>query len=522
VLNLKQFSGLMRVLPYLILVAILVYSAYSYYALADSYTQEELERGGKGYVSDEVWYVDAARNILRKIFGAAPRFVGRPSATVIYSGNLSLDKMKSLAEEYGVQIVDSSYTQLKSAVYVEASSAREIELFARGINASDVVWGWRLGDAEGINNYLNLEHPPLVKYLIALFMLLLGDYPTYWRLPSIAAGLLTIILTYMLVTEVSGRWWLGIAAAALLASDPIMKAMSSVAMLDVYVALFTVAAVYTAVKKGPLRGVIVAALGSTAKFNTVFTLLPLYLAYARRLAAQRVDLRKFLDETLFFICFSLLAFVLLQTAVSLPVIAALGPARWMDQCIVGALRWHLTTKCVGEGCPPSSAPWAWFFNINSFPLYYFDQGAVTAHVNIFLLPLALVLAMVAAPAYALDRGSRWSIGLFWGILLGYVALWFLGNRSQYSFYAVQLAPFTYSLLVTVVANVVVYRSRVLCAVLLWRRGFEGLWAMLTKLLLPEYTCERVGLCGGAENARSERAGEGSGEPAEGSEGEERG
>ncbi|GBF09557.1 conserved hypothetical protein, partial [Aeropyrum pernix] len=44
-------------------------------------------------------------------------------------------------------------------------------------------------------NYYNAEHPPLGKYIIALSMLLCGDRPLCWRLPSIVeAGLIPVIL----------------------------------------------------------------------------------------------------------------------------------------------------------------------------------------------------------------------------------------------------------------------------------------------------------------------------------------
>jgi len=509
---------LRRALPYIALLAILAYAAYSYYSYADAYTASEIRGGGKGYVSDEVWYVDAARNLLRKVFGAEPRQVGLPGATVVYSSNISLSELRRIARELGVRIVDDRYSELRNAVYVEAAKRSSIEAFARALNASDVVWGWRLGDASGINSYMNLEHPPLVKYLIALVMALAGDYPTYWRLPSVAAGLATVVLTYLFVAEVSGLRWLGVLAAGLLAVDPIMRAMSSVAMLDVYVAMFSVAAAYAAVKKGPLHGVLVAALGSTAKFSTLFVLPPLYLAYARRSAARSGSLKRFLDDTLFFISYTLLAFILPQVAVSIPLIASMGFGQWFEQCVIGAFQWHLTTKCVGESCPPASAPWCWFFNINPFPLYYFPTSAVVAQVNSLLWPIALAVAVVMAPGYAVDRGSRWSLGFLWGVFLSYVALWVLGNRSQYSFYAVQLAPFVYALLATAIPKLMIRRENALKVLGLWSVAIRGLWATLTKLLLPDYLVRSLEQPGGVGGAGYEGYREGSGAAAEGVEG----
>jgi len=75
-----------KYIPIILLVLILIYSGYELYRLADTFTQKEIERRGKGYVSDEVWYVSSARNILIKVFHVEPRnpLDGGYRITIIY------------------------------------------------------------------------------------------------------------------------------------------------------------------------------------------------------------------------------------------------------------------------------------------------------------------------------------------------------------------------------------------------------------------------------------------------------
>ena len=46
------------------------------------------------------------------------------------------------------------------------------------------------------DDYYNLEHPPLAKFVIALSMLACGDEPLCWRIPSIAMGALTPLVLW--------------------------------------------------------------------------------------------------------------------------------------------------------------------------------------------------------------------------------------------------------------------------------------------------------------------------------------
>ncbi len=476
-----------------VLLAIIVFACINYYLLAQAYTDEEVKRGGKGYVSDEVWYVSSARNLLYKIFNTKPRLYGRPAATIVYgeNANVTYSLLHRLASKYGVEIVDPRYNKLKKAVYVEANTTNAIESFARELEnytvVKTVVWGWRLADAENIQEYLNLEHPPLVKYLIAVSMVTLGDYPTYWRIPCIAAGILLVLFSYLLATEVMKDELVALIVAAAVAVEPLTRALASTALLDIYVALFSVLAAYFLVKKRYLLSLLIIALGATAKFNTLFMLVPYLFIVVRdylRRKGGRPDALVY--GTAYYFLVVLLIVFAFQVLVATPIIGYLGLSKWLDYSLFGAIKWHTSIKCVGAGCPPASSPWEWFFGINSFPIYFFPDGqSIHAQGISFFWTITLAYAIAFLPAYRLSRSIRWCLVLLYGLVGGYLLLWIIGGRTQYSFYSIQILPFVYITLVSITKDVVLNRRLAVKTLDLWKSFFTYMWRAILKIILVE-------------------------------------
>ncbi|MEZ0394084.1 MAG: phospholipid carrier-dependent glycosyltransferase, partial [Desulfurococcaceae archaeon] len=287
--------------------------------------------------------------------------------------------------------------------------------------------------------------PPAGKYVLCLEMLLLGDYPTYWRIGPIVAGLATLALTVLAVRELTGNDVVAFAAGALLLSDPMYRLLSSIAFLDIYVALFTSLAFYL-VARGRRRAAWAAALAGTAfKFNALFALVPVWAAEVRgRARGSASPLIDAVDETARFILKSVAAFLAIQVAVSIPLIEHFGLASWINQSIVGAISWHTGVKCTNCG---ESAPWDWFLGARAFTPYIYGNGAVVAAMGFWpFWSLALALTILMLPAYKSSRDLRVSGGFTLGILAGFLILWLAGGRTQYSFYAVQLAPTVYAFL----------------------------------------------------------------------------
>ncbi|MDP9069371.1 MAG: phospholipid carrier-dependent glycosyltransferase [Actinomycetota bacterium] len=95
----------------------------------------------------------------------------------------------------------------------------------------------------GIDVESTLVHPPLAKWLLALGIRLFGYDSFGWRISAAVAGTITVALLFLLARRLL-RSTLGASlAAGLLAIDLLHFVESRIAMLDVFVPLFGVAAV---------------------------------------------------------------------------------------------------------------------------------------------------------------------------------------------------------------------------------------------------------------------------------------
>ena len=91
------------------------------------------------------------------------------------------------------------------------------------------------------------EHPHLAKWLIAGGIELLGYSPFGWRIAAAVVGTVGIALAYVLARRLLGSTIAAAAVGLLLAIDLLWFVHSRVAMLDVFVATFALAAVLFAV-----------------------------------------------------------------------------------------------------------------------------------------------------------------------------------------------------------------------------------------------------------------------------------
>ncbi len=462
---------------YIVLIVILSIGVYLYIQQALYFENEEISRfaqGAKGYVSDEVWYVDAARNLLRKIFGLAPH-LDRPCATLVYPSNDLLQKAINITPIYGIEISSNRFSKI-NAIYIRANDIKSIEIFAKISNASDVVYGWILGDAEKINEYLNLEHPPTAKYLIALVMSLVGDRPFLWRIPSIIMGFLTILFSFLVTYEISKSYELALIVSALVAVDPLTKIMSSIALLDIYVSAMTLISIYIALRGYLKEAALFTGFASTFKFTALLAFIPLLFLYIRRIVKQYSDKFSFvLFESIGYFLLTLLSFAFFQLLASIPIIIKIGIGEWLKGSIFGAISWHLSAKCTSAECPIASAPWDWFFGINSFPIYIDPrQGTIVAQGLVPAYIVCFVLIFFTIPYRKIDVQSRTAWYLITGLFLGYILLWILGSRTQYSFYAIQLTPFIYTYLVIQVYEFL-DRENIIIALRSWKETLNALW-----------------------------------------------
>ena len=121
------------------------------------------------------------------------------------------------------------------------SPAREV--FDEPFYARDACWYVR-ASAEICKTIeeANLEHPPLGKWLIAAGDAVVGHGPVGWRVAALIAGICTIALTYVFARRLLQSTFAATFAAGVLALDFLHFVHSRIAMLDVFLGLFVIAA----------------------------------------------------------------------------------------------------------------------------------------------------------------------------------------------------------------------------------------------------------------------------------------
>lgn len=88
-----------------------------------------------------------------------------------------------------------------------------------------------------------IAHPPLGKILIGLGEQMFGFTPFGWRFAAVVAGTMLVMLTIRLARRVSRSTMVGALAGILLTFDGLAFTMSRIALLDIFQAVFAVAAV---------------------------------------------------------------------------------------------------------------------------------------------------------------------------------------------------------------------------------------------------------------------------------------
>jgi len=448
------------------------------------------------YISDECWYVSAARNILRKIFNATPKFTSENITVTIeivspidseqYSNWLYDLKNFVIYGLRGRVLKDESYYVYNDqgnylpALCVEISK-ENLKFVHLAPHEKQYAVGYCYPNANGVLDYLNLEHPPLVKYVIGLMLYLVGDKPILWRIPSILLAAAILILMYLsirkIIPEINTAIVLGVIAMLVTIFDITFRSLSMVAMLDIYVAFFTYLTYYLALNGSMLPAIVTLGLSASSKFNGAFPFLALIAKTIRDFDLHRI------------ILFIILIFAIpitLFLVLSIPLINHLGFETWWTNGVIGAVNWHLSVKTLGG--PPQSAPWEWFLGINPFPLHLvYDPNTgqwiadLIARGNPPLYILTLVLSIFLIPVFKDLPDEGFTYVYTWTTYLFYILIWFLGARTQYSFYMVQLVPLIYTLLFMEIWYLMTPLNRVLQVLKAWKELLKSLFSVLSKI-----------------------------------------
>lgn len=133
----------------------------------------------------------------------------------------------------------------------------------------------------------NSEHPQLAKLIIAGSIELFGDGPLAWRLGSVLFGTLSILGMYVLVRSAAGGRWLGVGAAALMASDNLLLVHERIGTLDVYALAAMIWGVAMYLRGRRLLAGIVIGIGACTKLVALYALPVLALFELLRLVSAR-------------------------------------------------------------------------------------------------------------------------------------------------------------------------------------------------------------------------------------------
>lgn len=420
------------------------------------------------YISDEAWYVSSARNILEKIFSAMPRMDGVYATVFIH--NSGVMNFSAVASSLGVSVL-YRYEYLP-AVYVEATSFDAVKTFCKAVNGSDVVYGWRFPDVANMtffNYYFNFEHAPMAKYLIGLSMLLIGDRPLYWRIPSIIAGAITLILVFMLVRSLLRSHALALLTVFLTSIDPLFKSMSVIAMLDIWTALFTVLAAYFLAEKRYELSILAVAVGSTFKYTSLTFMATIILFYIVDAFYRGKGLKHMVIKVFKVIGFSSMLIVLVQVAANAPIIVAVGVDKWLYLNTIGLMKAHVANV----GHPAASLPWEWFFGIKAFCMH--NNPLLIARGFVSAYALAFILMLFELPSCLNVTPSRRALLMLAGTFMGFITIYILLRRDLFSFYAVQITPLIYTFLVLVLFEYSMYKEYAKTIKrwkMLWASGYE--------------------------------------------------
>ncbi len=300
-------------------------------------------------------------------------------------------------------------------------------------------------------DYYNMEHPPLAKFVIAAAIVACGDEPLCWRLPSIALGSLTpLVLWAGFQASLGGRRGAvaGAVAAAATASDPVFRVMSSVAMLDIYQAFFTAVAIALAAAGRYRLASIAAGLAAASKPSGVAAVVAVASVYGASRGGVRERLAAAAESS------AIALAVVAAFYIALTLLFAFSPGSpfagsalerleastlYVLEETYRGIRWHTTSRPEG---PPASDPVGWVLNENPFYLSY-TPLPLPAVTNTLLHASAAIIALSVFAAEIVSGARLWpgpGHVFLVSLYLVYAAVMLAGNTTLYSFYAAQLTP----------------------------------------------------------------------------------
>jgi predicted membrane-bound dolichyl-phosphate-mannose-protein mannosyltransferase len=323
----------------------------------------------------------------------------------------------------------------------------------------------------------NSEHPPLVKLIIAGSIELFGDGPLAWRLGSVVMGTVAILGMFALVRAAGGSRWLGLGAAALMATDNLLLVHGRIGTLDIYAvaAMIWGAALY--LRRRPWAAGAVIGIGACAKEVAPYVLLVLALVEALRRFSIRSDAVVAVRRLAACVAASAVSFLALLTVLGL-IAPPYSPqtGKRVPRGPFGEIG-HILSYAAHQTSPHgltgiASYPWDWLVDYKPITylrvnparpadgLYFVHPavhflGVISPAILLLALPSLAFAAFGVLPRRVGSGSEVGLIGLAWflGTFLPFVALSLFESRTTYIYYMVIVMPGIYLSVAYLVARI---------------------------------------------------------------------
>lgn len=379
--------------------------------------------GYRGYISDEIYYVPAGVKILTKLLGPWH------SLSHVYTVNARTFECLYSVLPPGSRI-ERVYTKGIPGVVVELHQRVEddggcvLSIYPVPMPDSDIRY----------NGYYNLEHPPLVKYLMGAVAYLTGNN----RLPRILSYIMGMVIAGAIgfLAASAGRpqgcIWLpclaGLVAVVLLGIDGSFRAMTSIAMLDIYASAFSILSVVSLLSGRIDASAVLMGLAAASKYPGAFPL-PIVLYYVYRSGGTRRVARYFLIAAVTF------------ATTFVPLIAALGPSEVFRGTFLRGTSWLLTYKA-----DPRAISVVGLLAGERVFIHFSMGGFIMASKPLWeLTVLPWIIGIFIVVAGVRDSRLLVLLGSQVSVIAGFAAV-YLVSRTLYSYYAVIISTFGAALL----------------------------------------------------------------------------
>jgi len=305
----------------------------------------------------------------------------------------------------------------------------------------------------------NTEHPPLGKLLMAGSMSIFGDDPLGWRLPSIVAGLVALVVVFEIVRRTDRSAWLAVLVVALVSFDNLTYVHGRIGTLDMMVLAPMLIGSLLALQRRWLLAGIAIGVALLFKITALYALLAVGMwllftdgpAWWRR---RRIPLRELAGPVVFVVA-AAVVFIGGLAVLDARYTTFTSPFDHIAQMVsYGA---SLQTRVSTAACPAAdSQPWQWLFNECQIQYYRIDVTVKAGEEVLTKVPTidfrgalnpllvgAIPIAALFTAWYAWRTRNQlaiWAITWTAANYLPYIPLALFTNRIMYIYYVLPLVP----------------------------------------------------------------------------------